>query len=76
MGEANPARSWHATSASGARTGSAAPGQGSLFEQINGSPVVLINALAFDEGGNAYVADTAFGAELFDPPFEARVACG
>ena len=37
-------------------------GQGSLFEQINGSPIVLINALAFDAEGNAYVADTAFGA--------------
>jgi hypothetical protein len=57
-------------------TGSAAPGQGSRFEQINGSPGVLINAFAFDEEGNAYVADTALGAEQFDPPFEARLACG
>lgn len=47
-------------------------GQGSLFEQINGSPIVLINALAFDAEGNAYVADTAFGAEQFDPPFQGK----
>jgi hypothetical protein len=47
-------------------------GQGSLFEQINGSPIVLINALGFDQEGNAYVADTAFGADQFDPPFEPK----
>jgi hypothetical protein len=47
-------------------------GQGSLFEQINGSPIVLINALGFDSEGNAYVADTAFGAEQFEPPFEGK----
>jgi hypothetical protein len=47
-------------------------GQGSVFEQINGSPIVLINALGFDAEGNAYVADTAFGADQFDPPFEAK----
>ncbi|MGH6916479.1 MAG: hypothetical protein ACREJ0_02140, partial [Geminicoccaceae bacterium] len=47
-------------------------GQGSLFEQINGSPIVLINALGFDAEGNAYVADTAFGADQFDPPFEPK----
>jgi hypothetical protein len=47
-------------------------GQGSLFEQINGSPIVLINALGFDQEGNAYVADTAFGADQFDPPFEGK----
>jgi hypothetical protein len=47
-------------------------GHGSLFEQINGSPIVLINALGFDQDGNAYVADTAFGADQFDPPFEGK----
>jgi hypothetical protein len=47
-------------------------GQGSLFEQINGSPIVLINALGFDPEGNAYVADTAFGADQFEPPFEGK----
>ena len=47
-------------------------GQGSLFEQINGSPIVLINALGFDQEGNAYVADTAFGADQFEPPFEGK----
>jgi hypothetical protein len=47
-------------------------GQGSLFEQINGSPIVLINAIGFDSEGNAYVADTAFGAEQFEPPFEGK----
>jgi hypothetical protein len=47
-------------------------GQGSLFEQINGSPIVLINALGFDAEGNLYVADTAFGADQFEPPFEGK----
>jgi hypothetical protein len=47
-------------------------GQGSLFEEINGSPIVLINALGFDAEGNLYVADTAFGAEQFEPPFEGK----
>ena len=47
-------------------------GQGSLFEQINGSPIVLSNALGFDGEGNAYVADTAFGAEQFEPPFAGK----
>ena len=47
-------------------------GQGSLFDEINGSPIILINALGFDAEGNAYVADTAFGAGQFDPPFEGK----
>jgi hypothetical protein len=47
-------------------------GQGSLFEQINGSPIALTNALGFDAAGNAYVADTAFGADQFDPPFAGK----
>ncbi len=47
-------------------------GQGSLFEAINGSPIVMSNALGFDGEGNLYVADTAFGAEQFEPPFEAK----
>lgn len=47
-------------------------GQGSVFEEINGSPIVLINALGFDGEGNLYVADTAFGAEQFEPPFEGK----
>lgn len=47
-------------------------GQGSLFEQINGSPIVLINALGFDADGNLYVADTAFGGDQFEPPFEGK----
>ena len=47
-------------------------GEGSLFEHINGSPIVLINALGFDQEGNAYVSDTAFGADQFDPPFEGK----
>jgi hypothetical protein len=56
----------------GAVLGEIDTGQGSLFEQINGSPIILINALGFDAEGNAYVADTAFGAEQFDPPFEGK----
>jgi hypothetical protein len=47
-------------------------GQGSLFEEINGSSIVLSNALGFDGEGNLYVADTAFGAEQFEPPFEGK----
>jgi hypothetical protein len=47
-------------------------GQGSLFEEINGSPIVLSNALGFDGEGNLYLADTAFGAEQFEPPFEGK----
>jgi hypothetical protein len=47
-------------------------GQGSIFEEINGAPIVLINALGFDAEGNAYVADTAFGADQFDPPFAGK----
>jgi hypothetical protein len=47
-------------------------GQGSLFERINGAPIVLINALGFDAEGNVYVADTAFGADQFDPPFKGK----
>ncbi|MEM7252283.1 MAG: hypothetical protein AAF493_12755 [Pseudomonadota bacterium] len=47
-------------------------GHGSMFEQINGSPIVLINALGFDAQGNLFVADTAFGGAQFDPPFEGK----
>jgi hypothetical protein len=47
-------------------------GQGSVFEQINGSPIILINALGFDADGNVYVTDTAIGANQFDPPFEGK----
>ena len=47
-------------------------GQGSVFEQINGSPIILINALGFDADGNVYVTDTAIGADQFDPPFEGK----
>jgi hypothetical protein len=47
-------------------------GHGSLFEKINGSPIILINALGFDKEGNLFVADTAFGADQFDPPFEGK----
>jgi hypothetical protein len=46
--------------------------QGSLFEEINGSPIVLSNAPGFDAEGNLYVADTVFGAEQFEPPFEGK----
>jgi hypothetical protein len=47
-------------------------GAGSIFQRINGSPIVLINALGFDPHGNLYVADTAFGAGQFAPPFEGK----
>jgi hypothetical protein len=54
---------------SGEILGEIATGQGSVFEQINDSPVLLINAIGFDREGNAYFADTAFGADQFEPPF-------
>jgi hypothetical protein len=47
-------------------------GQGSVFEQLNGSPIILINALGFDADGNVYVTDSAIGADQFDPPFEGK----
>ncbi|MCE3248743.1 MAG: hypothetical protein K0R41_2568 [Geminicoccaceae bacterium] len=47
-------------------------GEGSLFQEINGSPIVLSNALGVDAQGNLYVADTAFGGNQFDPPFEGK----
>jgi hypothetical protein len=47
-------------------------GHGSALEEINGSPISLANAPAFDQEGNLYVADTGFGADQFDPPFEAK----
>lgn len=45
-------------------------GQGSLFEEINGSPVLIPNAIGFDASGNLFVADTALAGDQFDPPFE------
>jgi len=47
-------------------------GTGSPFHDISGEPIALINALGFDAEGNLYVADTAFGAGQFEPPFEGR----
>ena len=45
-------------------------GAGSIFEEITGSPIALINALGFDGQGNLFVADTAFGQAQFDPPWD------
>ena len=45
-------------------------GAGSVFEEITGNPIVLINALGFDRSGNLFVADTGFGGAQFDPPWE------
>lgn len=47
-------------------------GEGSLFQQINGSPIILSNALGFDKSGNIYVVDTAFGGAQFQPPFDGK----
>jgi hypothetical protein len=55
---------------SGEILGEIATGSGSVFEQIGGSPILLINALGFDQEGNAHVADTAFGGDQFQPPFK------
>lgn len=45
-------------------------GAGSVFEEITGNPIILINALGFDKSGNLFVADTAFGGAQFDPPWD------
>ncbi len=47
-------------------------GSGSVFHELNGGPVALTNAAAFDDAGNLYVVDTEFGSAQFDPPFEGR----
>ena len=47
-------------------------GAGSIFEKINGSPIILLNALGFDAKGNLFFADTAFGGDQFAPPFEPK----
>ena len=49
--------------------GEIATGPGTVFAEVTGSPIVLINALGFDRKGNLYVADTAFGGAQFEPPF-------
>lgn len=45
-------------------------GHGSLFEEINGSPVLIPNAIGFDASGNLFLADTALAGDQYDPPFE------
>ena len=52
--------------------GEIATGSGSKFQEINGAPVALLNAIGTDAEGNIYFADTAFGADQFDPPFEPK----
>lgn len=52
--------------------GEIATGSGSVFHEMNGAPVALSNALGIDDDGNIYLADTGFGADQFDPPFESR----
>ncbi len=61
-----------AFSEQGDQLGEIATGADSVFNEINGAPVALINALGFDAEGNVYFADTAFGADQFEPPFEPR----
>jgi hypothetical protein len=45
-------------------------GHGSLFEEINGTPVLIPNAIGFDASGNLFVTDTALAGGQFEPPFE------
>jgi hypothetical protein len=42
----------------------------SPFAAISGGPVMLVNALAFDEAGNLYIVDTGFGHDTYQPPFK------
>jgi hypothetical protein len=60
------------TSEQGDVLGEIATGADSAFHEISGAPVALLNALGTDAEGNIYFADTAFGADQFDPPFEPR----
>ncbi len=59
-----------AFSPDGEELGEIATGPGSVFEEISGQPVILLNALGFDNEGNLYFADTALGGAQFDPPFK------
>ena len=52
--------------------GEISTGPGSVFEEVSGQPVVLLNAIAFDAEGNLYFADTALGGAQFDPPFAGK----
>lgn len=61
-----------AFSKEGEELGEIATGAGSVFHEMNGAPVALLNAPGIDSEGNIYFADTAFGADQFEPPFEAR----
>ena len=45
-------------------------GQGSIFEELNGSPILIPNALGFDTSGNIFLADTALDGGAFELPFE------
>jgi sugar lactone lactonase YvrE len=56
----------------GKTLGALETGEGSIFQQTNGSPILLINALSFDKSGNLYVADTGFGGGQFNPPFTGK----
>ena len=52
----------------GERLGEIDMGHGSLFEEINGSPVLIPNAIGFDASGNLFLADTALAGDQYDPP--------
>lgn len=41
---------------------------GSVFHQIAGAPVLLSNAVTFDNHGNLYLADSGIGAGSLNPP--------
>ncbi|MFH0872732.1 MAG: hypothetical protein V1878_09640 [bacterium] len=41
----------------------------SIFAKINGAPLILVNALAFDKKGNLYIVDTGFGYDTYKPAF-------
>ena len=44
-------------------------GATSIFAQVSGGPLSLVNALAFDKAGNLYIADTGFGHDTYKPAF-------
>src|SRR4029453_5187067 len=43
-------------------------GAGSAAEKVSGMIGTLPNALAFDQAGNLYLAETGLGGGQFDPP--------
>ena len=55
---------------SGVILGKICLGAKSIFADISGGPLALVNALAFDKAGNLYIVDTGFGHATYKPAFK------